>query len=53
LPKPGEAERDFSEKPGKFLPSIHPKSRSPKVGLFGDYVDGADAMLNYNVDSDE
>jgi len=28
------------------------KKKAAKVGLFGDYIDGADAMLVYDVDSD-
>lgn len=28
------------------------KKKQAKVGLFGDYIDGADAMLVYGVDSD-
>lgn len=28
------------------------KKKAAKVGLFGDYIDGADAMLVYDVDSE-
>ena len=38
---------------GSFLPPIHSKKKAPEVGLFGDYVNGQDAMLVYDVDSDE
>lgn len=31
---------------------INQKKKEASVGLFGDYVDGADAMLVYDVDSD-
>ena len=42
---------ELAPKPGSFLPMINAKKK-PAVGLFGDYVDGADAMLVYDVDSD-
>jgi hypothetical protein len=34
------------------LPDINQKKKQPAVGLFGDYIDGEDAMLVYDVDSD-
>ena len=37
---------------GSFLPPISTRRKAPEVGLFGDYVDGQDAMLVYDVDSD-
>ena len=31
---------------------INQKKKQAAVGLFGDYIDGEDAMLVYDVDSD-
>ena len=44
------AAKPLKKKPGEFLPEIGKKK--PAVGLFGDYIDGEDAMLVYDVDSD-
>ena len=32
---------------------IRKHKKAPEVGLFGDYIDGDDAMLVYDVDSDQ